>query len=88
MRKILYGEACNVSRTVLVIEVEVMFGVGLDEIQETEQTQPSSHPIFVCKSCETKLQNIVKIQNQVVFTPHYPHCTHLSIQYTIYDLES
>ena len=69
-RKRLYGEACNVVRTVLATEVEVMSGVGLDEIQETEQTQPSSPPIFVCKSCETKLQNIADIQNQVVQQKH------------------
>ena len=33
-------ERCNVERTVLATEVEMMFGVGLDEIQETDQTQP------------------------------------------------
>ena len=49
--------------SVLATEVEVTFGVGHDEIQETDQTQPSSPPIFVCKSCETKLQNIAEIQN-------------------------
>ena len=69
-RKRLYGEACNVARTVLATEVEVMFGVGLDEIQETEQTQCSSPPIFVCKSCQTKLQNIADKQNQVVQQKH------------------
>ena len=42
-------ERCNVERTVLATEVEVMFGVGLDEIQETDQTQPKPH-IFVRKS--------------------------------------
>ena len=31
-------EACNVARTVLATEIEVMFGVGLDEIQETANT--------------------------------------------------
>ena len=33
-------ERCNVERIVLATEVEVMFGVGVDEIQETDQTQP------------------------------------------------
>ena len=59
-RKRLYGKGVML-RTVLATEVEVMLGVGLDEIQETDQTQPSSPPIYVCKSCETKLQNIAEI---------------------------
>ena len=40
-------ERCNVERIVLATEVEVMFRVGLDEIQETDPTQPSSAgPLF------------------------------------------
>ena len=38
--EIVWGR-CNVERTVLATEAEVMFGVGLDEIQETDLTQPS-----------------------------------------------
>ena len=40
---------CNISKPSIVVlphYQNVMFGVGLDEIQETEQTQPSP-PIFV-----------------------------------------
>ena len=39
-KEIIWGR-CNVEMTVLATEIEVMFGMGLDEIQETDQTQPS-----------------------------------------------
>ena len=68
-KEIVWGR-CHIERTVLATEIEVMFGVGLDETQQTDQTQPSSPPIFVCKICETKLQNIAEIQNQVVQLKH------------------
>ena len=42
-------ERCNVERTVLATEVEVLFGVRLDEIQETDHTQPSGPPIYFAR---------------------------------------
>ena len=66
----MYGEGVMLRELFLLLILEMMFGVGVDEIQETDQTQPSSPPILVWKSCETKLQNIADIQTQVVQLKH------------------
>ena len=55
----MHSSGSNVSRLVLEIEVEKLFGLGLDNIVETHQDS------YICRQCDTNLVRVSELEHQL-----------------------
>ena len=55
----MHSSGSNVSRLVLEIEVEKLFGLGLDNIVEIHQDS------YICRQCDTNLLRVSELEHQL-----------------------
>ena len=59
-RKKLYGASCQEARQALNIEVKELFGLGLQDFQDTKGENS-----YLCKKCDSALNTIQTMQSKL-----------------------